>query len=277
VETTVGETNTYRLLGLSNGNSDSNYTDVDYAIYPYANGTLQVLEKGVSRGTFGGYASGDKLRVAVEGGVVKYRRNGNLIYTSLVAPVYPLLVDAALYTQGSTLNTAEITGSWSGPPAPPATEAVVWTSLVGVSANGGSLTKTAAVGWGNAGAVSTKSLGSGDGYVEITATETNSYRIFGLSNGNTDASYSDIDYGLYLYANGNLLIHEKGTYRGTFGSYASGDKLRVSFEGGVVKYRRNGVVIYTSLVAPVFPLLVDSALYTPNATLTNAVLSGSWQ
>ncbi len=39
-------------------------------------------------------------------------------------------------------------------PPPPGTP-VVWTSLVGVSASGNSLTKTADIGWGNAGAVST--------------------------------------------------------------------------------------------------------------------------
>ena len=51
-------------------------------------------------------------RVAVEGGVVRYRRNGALLYTSAAAPSYPLLVDAALYTQGATLNNAVLGGTW---------------------------------------------------------------------------------------------------------------------------------------------------------------------
>ena len=36
-------------------------------------------------------------------------------------------------------------------------------------------------GWGNAGAASTQTIASGDGYLEVTATETNSYRLIGLS------------------------------------------------------------------------------------------------
>jgi hypothetical protein len=36
-------------------------------------------------------------------------------------------------------------------------------------------------------------------------------------------------------------------------------------------------VIYSSTVAPTYPLLVDTSFYTTGATLTDAVVSGSWQ
>ncbi|HJS58455.1 MAG TPA: hypothetical protein VKA01_10175, partial [Vicinamibacteria bacterium] len=112
VEFTASETTTFRMLGLSKGDTDQNYTDVDFAIYPAAGGTLYVYEKGVSRGTFGSYVTGDKLRVAVEGGVVRYRRNGAALYTSTTPPSYPLLVDTALYSQGATINSAVVGGAW---------------------------------------------------------------------------------------------------------------------------------------------------------------------
>jgi hypothetical protein len=48
------------------------------------------------------------LRVAVVSGVVKYSKNGVVFYTSTKAPVYPLLVDSALYNTGATLNNAMI-------------------------------------------------------------------------------------------------------------------------------------------------------------------------
>ena len=54
------------------------------------------------------------LRVAVEGGVVKYRKNGTLVYTSTVAPTYPLLVDTALYTSGATLTNVVLSSGSSG-------------------------------------------------------------------------------------------------------------------------------------------------------------------
>ena len=150
---------------------------------------------------------------------------------------------------------------------------VVWTSLVGVDAPSNSVTKTASTGWGNAGAVSQQQLPSGDGYVEITASETNTHRMFGLSNGNTNASYQDIDFALYAQAGGNLQIYEGGALRvGSAGTYIPGDKLRVAVEGGIVKYRKNGALLYTSLVTPTYPLLVDTALYSQNATITSAVV-----
>ena len=49
-----------------------------------------------------------RLLHPVEGGVVKYRKNGTLFYTSLVAPAYPLLVDTAMLDMQSTVNNVMI-------------------------------------------------------------------------------------------------------------------------------------------------------------------------
>jgi hypothetical protein len=376
------------MLGLSNGNTDQNYTDVDFAIYAATRGVLYVYEKGLSKGAFGSYATGDVLRVAVEGGVVRYRRNGTLLYTSTATPTYPLLVDTALFTTGATIDNAMLGGTWLSGPVPALSIAdasvvegntgttsaafvvtlsagssqtvtvsyatangtatapsdftaatgtlsfapgvtsqtinvtvtgdttvepdetftvtlsaptgatiaravaagtitnddaptstgtpVVWTSLVGVSANGNSLTKTAASAWGNGGAISTQSLASGDGHVEFTAGETTSYRMLGLSNGNTDQNYTDVDFAIYAATSGVLYVYEKGLSKGALGSYATGDVLRVAVEGGVVRYRRNGTLLHTSTATPTYPLLVDTALFTTGATLNNVVLGGTW-
>ena len=56
-----------------------------------------------------------------------------------------------------------------------------------------------------------------------------------------------------------------------FGGYQAGDPFQVGVEGGVVTYRRNGAVFYTSGVAPAYPLLIDTALFTPGATLSEVV------
>jgi hypothetical protein len=277
VEFTATETNTYRMLGLSNGNSSVNYDDIDFAIYPAMSGQLFVYEKGAYRGAFGSYASGDKLRVSLESGIVKYMKNGTVVYTSGQAPTYPLLVDTAFYSTGATVTSAVLSGNWTaGTPPPSGNEAVVWTAASGVAVSGNSLTKTAATAWGNAGAVSTKAIASGNGYVEFTANETTTYRMLGLSNGDSSQNYDDIDFGLYLLANDHVYVYEKGVSRGQFGKYVSGDRLRVSVESGVVKYLKNGAVIYTSSQAPTFPLLVDTAFYSNGATIAGAVVSGNW-
>jgi YD repeat-containing protein len=263
MEVTATETNTHRRIGLSNGDTNQSYDDIDFCLYLNADGTVYINEGATGRGNFGSYAGGDRFRVAVEGGVVKYKKNGAVFYTSTIAPTYPLLVDTSLYTNGATLTNVTLVND----PA----QNVSWTNVVGVSASGNSLTKNSAEGW-NAGAVSTQTIPSGDGYMEVTATETNTHRRIGLSNGDTNQSYDDIDFCLYLNADGMVYINEGATGRGNFGSYASGDRFRVAVEGGVVKYEKNGAVFYTSTIAPTYPLLVDTSLYTNGATLTNVTL-----
>jgi hypothetical protein len=154
----------------------------------------------------------------------------------------------------------------------PTPEDVVWTQIVGCTATGNDLTKTAATGWLNAGAVSTKSIQSGDGYVEFVASETNTGRMLGLSKGSADASYAEIDFAVYLKDNGDLQVYENASRHWSGGTYITGDVIRVAVIGGVVKYSQNGIVRYTSAIAPAYPLLVDTALYTIGATLNDVVL-----
>jgi hypothetical protein len=238
---------------------------------------VKVYEKGVLRGTFGTYAVGDVLRVSVESGSVKYHRNGTVIHTSYVPPTYPLLIDTALYTKGAALSAVTISGSWATPPpVPGAGEDVAFKDASGLSVSGNSLAKVAALGWGNAGATSTKFLPAGDGYVEFQVVETYTRRILGLGKGDTNRKSADVDFGFYLNLDGRVYIYEKGTSRGSFGAYAPGDVFRVCVEGGLVRYRRNGVLLFTSK-APAYPLLVDSALYSVGATLSEVVIGGAWR
>ncbi len=133
-----------------------------------------------------------------------------------------------------------------------------------------SLTKTASSAWGNAGAYSTNSLAAGDGYVQSVAAETSTYRMFGLSNGNTDNGFADIDYAIYLTATPNYRVLEGGVLKYTSpGAYAAGDTFKVAVVSGEVKYYRNGTLFYTSLTAPTYPLIVDTALYDLGSTLKN--------
>jgi hypothetical protein len=278
VEFIASERNTSRALGLSNGDTNDTLTDIDFGIYITASGSVNIYEKGAPRGTFTTYAAGDRLRVAVDSGVVKYSRNGVVFYTSAAAPVYPLLVDTALQTSGATLTNAVLAGSLVdvGPVWGPA-ESVVWTSAIGVTVAGDDLTKTAAHGWGNAGAASTRKIVSGTGYAAFTASETSTSRMVGLSNGDSDDTHIDIDFAIYVTAVGTVDIYEKGAPRGTVGVYVPGDVLRIAVESGVVRYYRNTRVVYTSTAAPVYPLLVDTALLSTGGTIKDVVISGSLQ
>ena len=113
-----------------------------------------------------------------------------------------------------------------------------------------------------------------DDDAEFTATETSTYKMFGLSRGDTDQMYTDIDFAIYL-GYGSLYVYEAGVYRGVIGTYAANDRLRVAVEGGQVKYMLNGTTLYTSSVAPIYPLLVDTSLYSYGATISDARLVGT--
>lgn len=154
--------------------------------------------------------------------------------------------------------------------------AVSWTAASGVTVTGADLKKTAANAWGNAGAISTQKLSSGDGTVQVTSSETNTARMFGLSASNPDTNYKTIRYALYMQNNGGLAIYENGAKRGTFGIYKTGDSLQVGVESGKIVYRHNGTVVYTSTVVPSYPLFVDTALNTKGSTLTGATVVGGW-
>lgn len=376
-EFSTNENNTHKMVGLSNGNSNNDYTDIDYAVYFLSDGTVKIYEKGVFIGNYGTYVAGDVFRVAIVGGAVKYSKNGTVFYTSVQAPVYPLLVDTSLFNNLSTITNVKIASASSdsmagsmtdaptagiayiygvkvydyqgniglepakvmvGDPTPPiatafdvqprdtfgpvtatfsatdaaggshlrnaqlwratarvdctttdnsgcndwgiranlgATTDISWTSAVGVSAVGNNLTKTGGVnGAWDAGAVSTQTIG-GPGYLEFSTNESNIAKMAGLSNGNTDQNYTDIDFALYVTQIPDVRVYEKGVYIGTYGTYVTGDIFRVAIVGNVVSYLKNGVVFYTSLQTPVFPLLVDTSIQNTNATITNAKLGGT--
>ena len=82
---------------------------------------------------------------------------------------------------------------------------IAWTDRVGVSVAGGTLTKTAANGWGNSGAASVQTI-PGDGAVEFTVMTTDTKLIMGLSNSNEDALDRTIDYAILAREYGSVAV-----------------------------------------------------------------------
>ncbi|MBI3621533.1 MAG: hypothetical protein HY208_05025 [Nitrospirae bacterium] len=191
-------------------------------------------------------------------------------YPGTASPYFPgLLDDVRLYSRA--LSGAEVVALY-GAAAPSATQNVIWTSLVNVAATGNSLQKTGGCdGCPDAGAVSQQQITSGNGSMEFTASETTALRLAGLSNGNPGTTGNEIDFAVRLNS-GTAEVRENGVYR-TETAFVSGDVFRVAVESGVVKYYKNGGLFYTSTAAPVYPLIVDTALYNLNGTVTNAVIS----
>ena len=162
-------------------------------------------------------------------------------------------------------------------PPPPATptpstgaQAVGWGVLVNVTANGNNLQKTGGCGGcADAGAVSQQQIGSGDGYMEFTASETNTLRFVGWGSSSASGSGSDIRFAFRLQG-GTAEVRESGAYKAET-SFASGDVLRITLEGGSVKYSKNGAVFYTSSGGG-YPLFVRAALNDLDATVKNVII-----
>lgn len=149
---------------------------------------------------------------------------------------------------------------------------VTWTNTVGVSVSSNSLTKTAATGWGNSGASSVATF-SGNGGVDFTVTQTNVYVMCGLSNTDVNQNYTSIAYGFLANA-GNIQVWENGTLRGTFSTYAAGNRFRVERVGTTVYYKKDGTVFYTSTVPNSGILLVDAGLYSNGGVISDAKTIG---
>ena len=150
---------------------------------------------------------------------------------------------------------------------------IYWTDPVNVSVAGGVLTKTAGSPWG-AGAASAQVI-TGDGAVEFSAIQTSKARMLGLSSTNIDESYATIGYAIDAAAGGAVVIFESGVKVGNFGTYQSGDILRIERIGSAIYYKRNGATFYTSAITSSGDLIADASLNQDGAAIEHAMIEGA--
>jgi hypothetical protein len=151
-------------------------------------------------------------------------------------------------------------------------EGVVWSGLVNATAAGNSLSKTAGCdGCADAGAVSRQQISVGDGFFEFTASETDTARVIGLNP--QSASQTEFLFALRLRPGGFVEVRENGVLR-TNSKYVRGDVFRIAIVAGVVRYSKNGRLLYISGLTPAYPLVGAAALMSSGATVTNATISG---
>jgi len=151
-------------------------------------------------------------------------------------------------------------------------QAVTWANTVNVSIANGSLAKTAGCdGCSDAGATSQQALTQGDGFVEFTVGGLNALWAAGLSHGNTDTGYEDIDFAFRFNGAGWADVIENGVYQsGGDTPYAPGDVFRIAVVTGAVEYSRNGVVLRRRQAAPRYPLVLDASLLSLGARIASA-------
>jgi hypothetical protein len=112
VEFTAGETGKIRFCGLSHSPAGTDFYAIDFAIKLTEIGVAEIRENNSYQGETT-YSGSDVFRIAIEGGAVKYYKNGAVIYTSGRAPSYPLRVDSVFINLSGSVNNALI-GAGSG-------------------------------------------------------------------------------------------------------------------------------------------------------------------
>ncbi len=118
VEHTVASLTANYLFGLSDADSSVAISDIKYAIALTGSGTAAVYLDGILQVTPAAWvvAAGDRLRVAVEDGVIRFYHNDLIKLTLFATPPYPLRIDTSLATLAVNLGTFTFTrgGHYAG-------------------------------------------------------------------------------------------------------------------------------------------------------------------
>ncbi len=157
-----------------------------------------------------------------------------------------------------------------------AMDSVVWTNTINCTAVSNSVQKTAGVDQvDDASATSMQAITSGDGFFEFTATDTDKERTCGLNNSNAiHKSASEINFAIKMAKKKKAWIVEDGVIRAKL-KYKTNTSFRIAVEGGKVRYYKDASVIYTSVSAPVYPLMINASLINSNSSVSNVMIAGA--
>lgn len=186
--------------------------------------------------------------------------------------------DSWLFTKYDVLNRPIATGKYYSTLDRPEMQQEVsefydpeinWVSLNHLTLEGDIITKTSSgSGWGSAGGASSELIADGeDGFIGFEATETNTYRLFGLSDVSPDDHRNSVDYAIYLYGNGTVVVNENGVTKGSTLTYETGDIFTVRRKGSTIYYEKNSKVFYSSTIPSSGSLIADLAFLTSDASL----------
>jgi hypothetical protein len=186
------------------------------------------------------------------------------------APTTPIPAPAA---DPAPVPTSGPAPAVPAPTAPGSPEPARWTSLINITASGGTLQKTSGCGGcPDASAVSEQQL-SGNGVLQFTATEAGTLRFIGLSSAGVGTQPVDLGFALRLQS-GTAEVREYGVYKAD-ASFSSGDVFQIIVANGSVKYAKNGAVFYTSASTSPAAGRAHAIFYDLNGTLGGISLGAS--
>ena len=156
--------------------------------------------------------------------------------------------------------------------ATPFTVPVLWTpNLVGVTSTSGhtTMTKNTGNGWTNSRVYSSEGYNE-PCYVSFKANAIDkSFMVALNSDPATGINYTNLDYAWYADSNTIPQVFENGSQIAVYSTYTTSTLFEIIYDGVNVKYYMDGVLKYTSLIAPTLPLYLDSSFYTINAQIVN--------
>ena len=115
LEVTVADTQAFRFVGLARPHQGVSSNAIDFAVRMQA-GHADAYESGVWKAD-NTVVAGDVVRIAVEGGIVTYSKNGAAFYSSATGPRYPLTAAASLVDATAAVSGARIALDLPTPPA----------------------------------------------------------------------------------------------------------------------------------------------------------------
>ncbi len=137
----------------------------------------------------------------------------------------------------------------------------------------GTITKTAASGWGNAGFSSNEVL---HGDFEVSWRLANSLSmIIGVSNYDSNAAWQGIYEGIFFdpyVRGGRRTLKINGRGRRIYGSnvsFADGDRVSIKREGEEISYYHNGTRFYTSTIRNGGDMVIDASCFSKGASISD--------
>ncbi len=176
--------------------------------------------------------------------------------------------------QGQPCGTPGLPPCDPGPPNGPSQSYYAqWQNVVAADVQGNKITSTASNAWNNSGAFSLNSLPAGtDGWIEIIVPFQNNFeKMIGFADVDVDQHYTAIDYAYYIQS--SLYIYENGVNKLNLGAFSAGESLRIERVGTTINYKRNGVIVYTSLTPSSTSLNADISFYRQNSFFENVLVS----
>lgn len=98
-------------VGLSSANDGEDFSTIKHAINFKGDGNYEVMESGTVVFGPAAYTAGDAFSIAISGGDLIYQKDGSTVYTSTIAPAYPLYPDVSIWKKDQAVTFTSINGS----------------------------------------------------------------------------------------------------------------------------------------------------------------------